>query len=133
MPQTQIIFYRDLDGSIPVLDWLQELKNSNPKGFANCVARIQQLQEVGYELHRPASDYLRNGIRELRAKHRKIQYRILYFYYGENVAILAHSIVKKSSEVPPFDIEVAIDRKEIFEADPVNHTYEGEINNEKNN
>ncbi|MBW4640803.1 MAG: type II toxin-antitoxin system RelE/ParE family toxin [Gloeocapsa sp. UFS-A4-WI-NPMV-4B04] len=37
---------------------------------------------------------LTDGIYELRAKHIRVQYRILYFFYGQNVAILAHAITR---------------------------------------
>ena len=127
MPETQIFFYQEEDGTVPVVEWLKELKKKNPKGFINCLARIQQLQTSGHELRRPASDYLRDGIRELRAKHRNVQYRILYFFQGQNIAILAHAIIKKRSAVPNTDIEKAITRKNIFEQNPNAHTYQGEI------
>lgn len=126
MPITKIIFYQE-SGIAPVLEWLKELKASDPKGFANCIARIKQLANQGYELRRPASDYLRDDIRELRAKHRNIQYRILYFFQGQNIAILAHSIIKKGSTVPDFDIEKAIQRQKNFEKNPNYFTYEGGI------
>lgn len=127
MPETQIIFYQDEDGTVPVVEWLKELKKKNPKGFINCLARIQQLQTLGHELRRPASDYLRDDIRELRAKHRNVQYRIFYFFQGQNIAILAHAIIKKGSAVPNIDIEKTIKRKNIFEQNPTAHTYQGEI------
>jgi len=133
VPQALVIFYKERDGRVPVLEWLQQLKKSDPKGFANCVARIKQLQENGYELRRPASDYLRDGIRELRANHRNVQYRMLYFFQGENIVIIVNSLIKKSSEVPERDIEKAIEGKENFESDPINHSYSGGLEDEENN
>ncbi|MEH1871881.1 type II toxin-antitoxin system RelE/ParE family toxin [Nostoc sp.] len=41
---------------------------------------MEQLAEYGFELRRPAADLLRDGIYELRAKHVRVQYRILYFF-----------------------------------------------------
>ncbi len=123
MPETQVVFYQDEDREVPVLEWLKELLKQNRKGYANCVARIQQLAAVGYELRRPAADYLRDGIYELRAKHIRVQYRILYFFQGQNVAILAHAITKEEEAVPAIDIERAIQRKRLFEDNPEAHTY----------
>lgn len=77
----------------------------------------------GYELRRPAADYLTDGIYELRAKHIRVQYRILYFFYGQNVAILAHAITKEEEAVPAIDLERAIRRKRLFEENPEAHTY----------
>lgn len=122
MPQTRVVFYQD-DGDVPVLEWLRRLLKEDRKGYANCVARIKQLAASGYELRRPAADYLRDSIYELRAKHNRVQYRILYFFYGQNVTILAHAITKEEAAVPEIDIERAIGRKRLFEENPEVHTY----------
>ena len=123
MPETQVIFYQETDGEVPVLEWLMQLVKQNRKGYANCVARIGQLAANGYELRRPAADYLTDGIYELRAKHIRVQYRILYFFHGQNVAILAHAITKEEEAVPAIDIERALLRKRLFEENPEAHTY----------
>ncbi len=127
MPTTSILFYQETKGDAPVVDWLSELKSKNPKGFANCVGRIRQLETMGHELRRPSADYLRDGIYELRAKHRNVQYRILYFFNGKDIAVLNHSIIKKTSTVPKKDIELALLRKKKFVQNPEQHTYQGEI------
>jgi hypothetical protein len=44
-----------------------------------------------------------------------VRYRILYFFYGQNVAILAHAIMKEGAAVPNADIDRAIARKRLFE------------------
>lgn len=126
MPTTLILFYQEKEGDSPVVNWLNELKVNNRKGFANCVGRIRQLQTMGHELKRPSTDYLRDGIYELRAKHRNVQYRLLYFFNGKNIAVLGHSIVKKTSAVPNKDIELAIQRKKKFEQNHKKHTYQGD-------
>jgi phage-related protein len=80
------------------------------------------LSQFGHELRRRAADTLRDGIYELRAKEGHVQYRILYFFHGRNVAILAHSITKEDA-IPPLEIERALKRKREFEKDPEGHTY----------
>jgi phage-related protein len=124
VPETRVVFYQDEKGDALVLAWLKTLLKQDRKGYANCVARIQQLASTGHELRRPAADYLRDGVYELRAKHIQVQYRILYFFHGQNVAILAHALVKEGNQVPVTEIERAIRRKEQFEANPEAHTYE---------
>lgn len=130
MPTTSILFYQEKEGDAPVVDWLIELKAKNSQGFANCVGRIRQLHSSGHELRRPSADYLQDGIYELRAKHRNVQYRIFYFFSGKDVAVLGHSIIKKTSAVPKKDIELAIKRKKKFEQNPEQHTYRGQITDE---
>jgi ribosome-binding protein aMBF1 (putative translation factor) len=61
------------------------------------VARIRRLAEAGRELRRPEADYLRGGIYELRARRGHVNYRILYFFHGQNVAILAHALTKEGA------------------------------------
>ena len=84
----------------------------------------------GHELRRPSADYLRDGVYELRAKHVRVQYRILYFFHGQDVAILAHAIVKDTNRVSGGEIERAIARKSLFESDPAKYTYSAEVEND---
>jgi phage-related protein len=79
MPQTDVFFYRDEDGTVPVLAWLQELAASNRRAAAACIAKLRLLAAFGHELRRPNADYLRDGIYELRVRRGKVNYRILYF------------------------------------------------------
>ena len=123
MPTTSILFCQENAENVPVLEWLQELKRKNMKGFLSCAARIDRLATYGHELRRPVADYLRDGINELRAKHRNVQYRIFYYFEGQNVVVLSHAVVKKTSAVPKKDIDLAIKRKAKFERDPKQHTY----------
>ena len=109
------------------MQWLQELRKENRKAWANCRVRIEMLREMGHELRRPAADFVREGVYELRAKQGHVQYRILYFFHGRNVAVLAHSITKEDA-IPPVDIERALKRKRLFEANPEVHTYEEDRN-----
>ena len=94
----------------------------NRKGYANCVARIQQLAANGYSLRRPAADYLTDGIYELRAKHIRVQYRILYFFHGQNFAILAHAITKEQ-EYQQLILNGRNSVHRLFEENPEAHTY----------
>lgn len=123
MSATRIILFQNVKGEVPVLKWLNKLAKLDKKGYANCIARIEQLSEYGFELRRPAADFLRDGIYELRAKHVRVQYRILYFFYGQNVVILAHAIIKEDNEVPDRDIELALTSKDLFVLNPEIYTY----------
>ena len=85
--------------------------------------QLERLAALGYELRRPAADFLRDGIYELRVKRGHVQYRLLYFFHGRNVAVVAHAITKED-KVPPLEIERALRRKILFESNPTVHTYE---------
>lgn len=126
MPLTKIIFYLDDDGTVPVLEWLRDLP---PKVQDKCVVKIERLASLGHELRRPEADYLRDKIYELRIGRQGINYRILYFFYGNSAAILSHGIVKEKA-VPMGEIERAIAFKNKFEQNPEAHTYQRMINND---
>jgi phage-related protein len=123
VPSTKVHFYLSGDGTVPVLDWLQQLRQQDRRGYAKCVVRIQRLAAEGNALRRPEADYLRDGIYELRARHGHVNYRILYFFHGQNVVILAHGLTKEG-EVPDAEIERARRRKAAFEANPKLHLKE---------
>jgi hypothetical protein len=119
MPQLQVVFFQEDDGAVPVLEWLDSLP---PKVQDKCVVRIERLAELGHELRRPEADYLRDKIYELRIGFQGSNYRILYFFYQNLVAVLAHGLVKERV-VPPEAIEKAIERLKKFQENPLAHTY----------
>jgi phage-related protein len=119
VPTTKLVFYKEADGSVPVLDWLRGLP---PKAVVKCRVKMERLAELGHELRRPEADLLRDKIYELRASLQGIHYRILYFFHGNTAAVISHGIVKESA-VPPKEIEKAIERKKKFESDPAKYTY----------
>ena len=49
-----------------------------------------------------------------------MNYRILYFFCGQQVAVLAHSLTKEAA-IPKLDIERALERKALVMKAP--HTY----------
>ena len=119
MPRTRVVFYKDREGNVPVLEWLDGL----PARIQDkCVVKIERLRELGHELRRPEADLLRNGVYELRVGREGMNYRILYFFHGRVAAVLAHGLTKEQ-EVPVKDIERALERKRLFEQDPDGHTY----------
>jgi phage-related protein len=107
MPQTMVIFFAEPDGTAPLLSWMDGLPS---KVQDKCYVKIERLGEMGYEL---------------RIAYRSIQYRVLYFFH-ENIAVISHGL-KKESEVPGKDIEMALKRMEMFKLNPQLHTYEEEI------
>jgi phage-related protein len=119
MPKTKVVFYKESDGSVPVLEWLGSLP---PKALDKCTVRIERLEEMGHELRRPEADFLRDGIYELRVGLQHVNYRILYFFHGRTAAVISHGLVKED-EVPLKEIARAIERKRKFEQNPKAHTH----------
>jgi len=115
VPRTTVRFFRADDGRAPVREWLRDLRERDSRGHEKCTARIRLLEEHGYELRRPLADSLRDGIRELRVRRGNVQYRLLYFFRGRNVAVLACAF-QKEEEVPDVEIDRAIERKRLVES-----------------
>jgi phage-related protein len=128
MPRTVVVFYQDEAGKVPVMEWLRALRRTDSKAYAKCVVRIRRLVELGHELRRPEADLLRDGIYELRAKKGRVNYRILYFFHGPQVAILGHALTKEGA-IPNAEIERIIQRKKAFARNPSRHSYEEEVEN----
>ena len=123
MPRTRVILYRETDGTVPLLQWLDSLPE---KIREKCLFRVRRLAILGHELRRPEADYLRDGIYELRVGFRSQNYRMLYFFHGTVAAVLSHGLTKED-RVPSKEIDQAIRRKEVFERNPVPHTYAMEL------
>jgi phage-related protein len=119
LPKTELIFFKDDDGSVPIVDWLSELP---PKARAKCRVKMERLAELGHELRRPEADLLRDKIYELRIRLQGINYRILYFFHRRAIAVLSHGIVKERT-VPPKEIDQAIERRKKFEKAPEAYSY----------
>ena len=118
MPETQVVLYEAENRAVPFLEWLDRLP---PKAQDKCIVRVERLAAMGYELRRPEADFLRNGIYELRFAHQAINYRVLYFFCGRR-AVISHGIAKERA-VPSKEIDLALQRKARFAADPERHTY----------
>ncbi|MGA7501481.1 MAG: type II toxin-antitoxin system RelE/ParE family toxin [Isosphaeraceae bacterium] len=97
MPTTDIIFYQEEDGIVPIVDWLDGLPD---KARVKCLARLGRLEESGHDIRRPEADLLRDGIYELRIGLQGINYRVLYFFHGKEAAVVSHGLTKKR-RVPP--------------------------------
>jgi len=114
MPATKVVYFRDEDGSVPVLEFM----NGMPKRErAKLIARFERLEQLGHELRRPEAEYLRDGIFELRMKYGHVNYRVLYFFHGGAVAVLAAGLTKERI-VPPAEIERAMVRRAKYAKDP---------------
>jgi hypothetical protein len=115
-----VVFYQEQDGTVPVLDWLDDIP---AKAQLKCLAKIERLKQEGHELRRPEADLLRDKIYELRSSFQGVHYRILYFFHGTVAAVVSHGIVKED-RVPPGEIARAIERRKQFEMNPKAHTFE---------
>jgi phage-related protein len=126
MPATEVLLYQERDGTIPVLEWLKELRHKKRPAFEKCLFLLDLLEEFGHELRRPRADLLRDGVYELRTEVRNVNYRLLYGFVSKDVAVVAHALTKEAN-VPDRDIDLAASRLARVRQSPQEHTAAREV------
>jgi phage-related protein len=119
VPATTVVYFQDEDGSVPLIEWLDDLP---AKAQDKCLARLARLEMLGHELRRPEADFLREGIYELRVSLQGQQYRMLYFFHGKVAAVISHGLIKEQ-KVPPREIDRAVARKKQFLMNPKRYSF----------
>jgi phage-related protein len=120
MPMAQIILFKEKQGKVPLLEWLDSESN---KIQLKSIAALKKLAIFGHQLRRPHADYLRDGVYELRLKDGRRNIRILYFFHGSNIVIVSHGLAKEDV-VPAKEIDLAMARHVAFAKSPATHTYQ---------
>lgn len=106
-----VLYYEEIDGQSPILDFVQKLKPNHRLKILNW---IEQLKTHGPQLPRPYADIIEDGIHELRVKLSGDQIRVLYFFSHKDYIILTHSFIKRESRVPKGEIKKAQRIREDF-------------------
>ena len=65
---------------------------------------LSMLEEKGPALPRPYADVLDGPIRELRVGCGRLAIRLLYFFHGRSIIVVAHGFLKKTRSVSADDI-----------------------------
>lgn len=104
MPTYQAIFYQKDDGSEPAKEFILSV---DKKMRAKILKIIAMLQNNGTELRMPYSEYLEDGIFEIRAKVGTDISRVLYFFVVGHKIILTNGFIKKTQKTPKGEIEKA--------------------------
>lgn len=111
MENFDVDFFELDNGDCPVIQYLD---SANNKMRAKILRTIKLLETNGNMLPKPYSEYLRDGIFELRVKQGSDISRVLYFFFVEKKIILTHGFTKKTNKVPPREIETAKKYREIY-------------------
>jgi phage-related protein len=101
-------FYESVGGSSPVLEFLEELKQSDPGDHAAVMRGLAKLRDRQY--HRePLSKALGDGLFELRHVG-KLNTRVLWFFVKGRRIIAVHGIRNKGQGIPLRDLDTAEER-----------------------
>ena len=114
----EVEFYETVNGHVPVREFLDELKQSDPGDHAAVLRGLAKLRNRQY--HRePLSKALGDGLFELRHVG-KLNTRVVWFFMKGWRIIAVHGIRNKGQVIPARDLETALDRmrdwQERFEA-----------------
>ncbi|MBQ9662540.1 MAG: type II toxin-antitoxin system RelE/ParE family toxin [Oscillospiraceae bacterium] len=104
----EVEFYETEDGKRPVEEFLDMLDN---KMAAKLIGLMEILEEKGPELRMPYSEYLDDGIFELRCKLGSNITRALYFFYIGKKIVVTSGFVKKTQKTPPGELKLAKNRR----------------------
>jgi phage-related protein len=101
-------FYVSRSGTVPVREFLDELKQSDPADHAAVLRGLAKLRNRQY--HRePLSKALDDGLFELRHVG-KLNTRIIWFFMKQRRIIAVHGIRNKGQAIPTRDLDTARER-----------------------
>ena len=111
MIKFKCLYFQSDSGKSPVRDFIDSLHERTQQKFFNV---IDILAEHGKRLPKPHSDYLGDGIHELRFIGMEGKVRIFYFFYDKNIIILTNGFIKKTQKAPKREIELAKNRMKLY-------------------
>lgn len=116
MQRLQAVFYRAPDGTEPVDDFIESLKDpAKQAAIDNQIDRLNMLTPSTPHLPFPHSSQVRGELRELRCHYGSELYRVLY-RRSRNLLVLLHMFRKDTAKIPEREIQIAEERWEDFKA-----------------
>jgi len=97
------ISYYSEDVTNRIMDW--------PKGIkAKYLRTINLIEKHGAQLGPPLTDYLGDGLFEIRVKAKEGIARAFFCYVMDKEIIIVHAIIKKTQKTPPKELKLAKQR-----------------------
>ena len=108
----KIIFYETASGQKPIEDFLDRLSAKQAK-------KVTWVLKLVEELERVPSQYFKKMVNtenlwEVRAKEGSNIFRLIGFFDGSSLVVLAHAFQKKTQKIPKRAIKVAEERKKDY-------------------
>ena len=104
MEAYEIVFFTKEDGTQPAREFIDGL---SLKMQARLLKIIAMLRTYGGQVRMPYSEYLQDGIFQIRAQQEGNITRVLYFFNDGKKVILTNGFTKKTPKTPPAEIERA--------------------------
>lgn len=102
---TEIEFFEKENGDCPVAEFLDSIYSQKLK--EKTLLNIVNLSNQGRNARPPLSEYVEDGIYELRTKQGYNLTRVFYFFIFGNKIILTNGYIKKAQKTDPKEIERA--------------------------
>ena len=112
MGHYEIVFFTKEDGSQPAREFMDSL---SLKMQARLIKIIAMLREYGGQVRMPYSEYLQDGIFQIRAQQEGSISRVLYFFAVGKTIVLTNGFTKKTPKTPPAEIKLAKKYKQDYE------------------
>ena len=106
-----IDYYQSSAGRSPVEEFIDSL---DAKSSARVARTLDLLEKFGISLGMPYAKHLEKSLWELRIRHGRNRYRIIYFLYTVQTFVLLHGFTKKMGPVPRTDLETAESRRDDY-------------------
>lgn len=97
-----LIFWKSNTGNEPVREWLKGMAAEARKAVGDDLRYVQE----NWPLGKPHVDGFGDGLYEVRARHDKMNYRVL-FCIEDDTMILLHGFIKKTPKTPAADVALA--------------------------
>lgn len=107
----RIEYYESAAGKRPVEEFIDSL---DAKSQARIARTLDLLEEFGVNLGMPYTKHLEKQLWELRVRHGRNRYRIIYFLYTGQTFVLLHGFSKKTEAVPRADMKIAGNRQDDY-------------------
>lgn len=111
MQEYGCIFYETRDGKRLAERFIESLDQDTQDKF---IIKQRLLQDFGPQLRHPHTEYLGEGIFELRFKGKEGQIRMLFFFFSGKRIIFTNGFIKKTQRSPRKEIETAYTRRKDF-------------------
>ncbi|MBI4284693.1 MAG: type II toxin-antitoxin system RelE/ParE family toxin [Chloroflexi bacterium] len=106
-----IEYYQSGTGKSPVTEFIESL---DAKSRAKVARTLDLLEEFGVSLGMPYARHLEKQLWELRVRHGRNRYRIIYFLHIGRTFVLLHGLTKKAGTVPRADMDMAKSRRDDY-------------------
>ena len=104
MGRYEVVFFAKEDGSRPACEFMDIL---SVKMRARLIKIVAMLGEYGVQVRMPYSEYLQDGIFQIRAQQEGNISRVLYFFAVGKTVVLTNGFTKRRPKRPPAEIELA--------------------------